>query len=171
MQRTSIFVTALTVLSTSFHASAQTDTVIDSEKNRAVIEESLSAACVSTMADDVLICTATQMEATRSLSESFARYLSQNTNDNAAQREIDGDCTSNFRAIDSQFEQTQVEQGYETALSQYFEYGFRGSLRCLQTIEAIAERNDVNYMPSARRVLHDMIDDARNGRIVPKINI
>lgn len=171
MQRAPFIISALTTLSVTFHASAQAERIIDSNENRVIIEESLSAACISTMADDVLLCTATQMEATRSLSEAFSTYLSLNTNDTSAQREINADCTANFRAIDLLFEQTQIQQGYETALSQYFEFGFRGSLKCLQTIENIADRNGLDYMPSVRRVLHNMINDAQNGRILPKINI
>ncbi len=171
MSRQNFFISAVAALTVAFHATAQDQVIIDSENNRNMVEDTLAAACTSTMSKQVLNCTATQMESTRALSEALDTYLSGNAPNPVASEKLYLDCAANFRAIDSQFEQTQITESYEAAVAQYFEYGFRGSLKCLQTIESVSAAYNIDYMPSVRDILHDMIDNARNGRIIPRISI
>lgn len=146
-------------------AQAQAPVTVDNLNNARKVESYLATYCNSYKADDVQNCVETQLELTQGIANAFEDYVSENYPSLNISRRLDRECQNNFNAIVAQTPPSAIERNPYETLPVFVRNGFLGSRQCLLTIESIGKDIGVDYMPSARALLHDMINKAEKGEL------
>lgn len=147
-------------------ASAQSPVIVDTLNNARRVDHYLADNCRSYRDSDVENCVNTQMELTLGLANAFQEYLDRHVPFHRAARPLAENCQNNFNAIVALTPPDVISSNPQRYLPLFVRHGFLGSRQCLETIESIGRSYGIDYMPTSRELLHDMIDNAEQGRLV-----
>lgn len=126
----------------------------------------LSNACVSYREKDINNCVGKTIELTNNVAHTLKLDMSKIPAFDGKKRDvirrIDFACLNNFQNVN-----TAIAQGrYNGNTQLYVQEGFLASRFCLQAIERETSARDINFLPGARALLHEMIDTAEQEKLV-----
>lgn len=126
----------------------------------------LSAACISYREKDIQNCVGATIQMTNNVAHTLKQDIEKipafQGSVPATRARLDYACLHNFQNIN-----TAVQQGrYDGKTPLYVQEGFLAARFCLEAIEHETNARDINFLPGARGLLHEMIDAAENGKLV-----
>lgn len=144
---------------------AQGMIVIDNQNNIATTEAYLGRDCKSYMAKDVERCVNTHLSLTKGLAESFITYIGQNNLGRSYQRAVATHCVDGIDAVVQRTPPALIAENPPQYLPRFVQDGFLSARTCLETVESIGNMIGVDYNPSSRARLHNIIDNAEQGSL------
>lgn len=141
----------------AFVGTAQAMDVMDNDNATYGTLDALSNACVSYREKDVNNCVGTVIQMTNNVASTLKHDISE-----IPVSKIDFACLDNFQNIN-----TAIKQGrYVGNTPLYVLEGFLAARFCLEAVERETKERNISFLPGARGLLHEMIDNAEQGKLV-----